>query len=310
MKNDEDFLISVIIPCYSCSKSLTELHDRLVSTINSISKRYEIIFINDASPQNDWDVIKEIKASDPNVAGINFSRNFGQHYAITAGLSYAKGDWIVVMDGDLQDQPEEIIKLYNKVKEGFDVAVGIRYERQDNILKKLSSRIFFIIFNFMIGHENDSRIANFGIYRKKVIEYYLEMKEQNRLFPLFISWLGFKTAKIEIEHAQRKHGRSSYNYYKLLKLASTSIISHSNKPLKFSIKFGIAVSFLSFLYGIRIIYRYFFYGISAEGWSSIMVSIWFVSGLLFLNLGIIGLYIGKIYEETKSRPLYVIKEII
>jgi len=310
MSINNDLTVSVVIPCYSCAKSLDELHKRLVSALCGIVNRYEIIFVNDASPENDWEIIKQIKHNDDNVTGINLSRNFGQHYAITAGLSYAKGDWIVVMDGDLQDQPEEIVKLFKKAEEGFDVAVGIRHERQDSAVKKLSSKLFFMVFNFMLGYENDSRIANFGIYKKTVIDNYLKMKEQNRLFPLFISWLGFKSTKVEIEHAQRKYGRSSYNYYKLIKLAMTSIVSHSNKPLKFSIKFGLFISFFSFIFGIRIIFRYFFHGISAEGWSSIMVSIWFVAGLLFMNLGVIGLYIGKIYEETKSRPLYVVKEII
>jgi len=307
---ENETLISVVIPCYNCSKSLTELHSRLVSTFNSIKKNYEIIFVNDASPQNDWEIIKSLKEKDNSVKGINLSRNFGQHYAITAGLSETKGDWIVVMDGDLQDQPEEIVKLFAKTSEGYDVVLGVRFNRQDKFFKKLTSKLFYMLFNYMIGNELDNTVANFGMYRNIVIKNYLNMKEQSRLFPTFISWLGFKTAKVEIEHAQRLHGQSSYSLVKLVKLAVDSIVSHSNKPLRFSIKFGLLISLLSFIYGLWIIFKYIYFGTPVEGWSSLMVSIWFISGLLFLNLGIIGLYIGKIYEETKSRPLYIIKEIL
>jgi dolichol-phosphate mannosyltransferase len=301
--------ISIVSPVYGCKTCLYELYFRLKETLEKITTDFEIILVNDASPDWAWESIVELAKKDKRVKGIDLSRNFGQHYAITAGLDYCKGEWIVVMDCDLQDQPEEIIKLYNKTKEGFDIVFGKRMKRKDNIYKLISSKFFYKIFDFFTEQKSDPSIANFGIYNNRVIEYYKKMHEQSRTFPLFIRWLGFNSISIEIEQSPRKDGESAYNFSRLFNLAIDAIISQSNKPLKLSIKFGFLLSLGSFIYGLYLIGRYFIYDVPL-GWTSIMVAIFFIGGLLFANLGLLGLYIGKIFNEVKNRPLYVIKGII
>ncbi len=303
-------VISVVTPIYGCQKSLHHLYDRLRKALSAITEDFEIIMINDASPDNAWETIKELAEKDKRVRGINLSRNFGQHKAIAAGLDYAQGDWVVVMDCDLQDQPEEIIKLYNKAQEGYDVVFGERSGRKDSMKKKLSSKLFMIIYDYLADTKTDSSIGNFSIISQKVVEKYRKMSEQHRPYSFFVIWLGFKRSRIEVEHAKRDTGTSSYNFRKLVNLAIDNIVSQSNKPLKMSIKFGFALSFLSALYAVYLIIKYFAADIVAPGWTSVMVSIYFVAGLLFANLGFLGLYIGKIFDETKNRPIYIVDEII
>jgi len=301
--------ISIVSPVYGCKICLHELYSRLKETLEKITTNFEIILVNDASPDNAWETIVELAKKDNRVKGINLSRNFGQHYAITAGLDYCQGEWIVVMDCDLQDQPEEIVKLYNKSKEGFDVVFGRRMNRKDVLFKRYISKYFYKLFDLLTENISDCTISNFGIYSKQVIQYYLKLTEKIRLFPLLIKWLGFKIGFVEIEHAKRKYGKSSYSLFKLINLALDTIISQTNKPLKLSIKFGFIMSSFSMIYLIFLVVRKFSLDIPM-GWTSIMVSIFFIGGLIFANLGFIGLYIGKIYDEVKNRPIYIIKEVI
>jgi dolichol-phosphate mannosyltransferase len=300
--------ISIVTPVYGCANMLQSLYDRLVSTLAQITQDFEIIMVNDASGDNAWDEIKKLSKIDSRVKGINLSRNFGQHRAITAGLDYAQGDWVVVMDCDLQDQPEEIIKLYNKAQEGYDIVWGQRVQRQDSFFKKTSSKLFHIIYNYFTELNKDETIANFSIVSHQVINQMSKMKEQNRNYPIFVEWLGFKSTQIPIKHASRECGKSSYTFNKLINMAIDNIVSQSNKPLKLSIKFGFSISLLSVLYAIYLIIRYFIYKTPIEGWTSVMVSIYFIGGLIFANFGVLGLYIGKIFDETKDRPLYIVRE--
>ncbi len=305
MENKKPY-ISVVTPVYGCGSVLEKLYERLVKSLSQITDDFEIIMVNDSSPDDAWIVIEQLAAKDPRVKGINLSRNFGQHFAITAGLDFVKGQWIVVMDCDLQDQPEEIIKLYNKAKEGYDVVFGRRADRKDSFFKKLGSKLFYMVYDYFTDTSNKSQTANFGIFSRKVIENYKRMREHNRTFPLFIRWIGFKTAEIDIEHAPRLEGKSSYNLKRLFWLAFDSIIAQSNKPLRLSVGFGFIMTFLSMIYGIWQIIKYFIWGVPVPGWTSVIVSIYFIGGLLFANLGILGIYIGKIFNETKNRPLYIV----
>lgn len=300
--------ISIVIPVYGCSECLKSLYLRLVRTLSTITEDFEIIMINDESPGDEWKVIKNLAQKDERVKGINLSRNFGQHKAITAGLDYAQGDWVVVMDCDLQDQPEEIIKLYNKAQEGYDIVFGKRYQRKDSYLKQVGSKLFYKCYNYFTESEIDDSVANFSIVSSNVVEKLRMLREQNRTYPLFVNWVGFKRANINIEHAPREEGKSSYTLQKLINLAIDSIVSQSNKPLKISIKFGFLLSLLSLFYAAWLIIRYFVYSIPVEGWTSVMVSIYFIGGLMFANMGILGLYIGKTFDEAKNRPLYLVKE--
>lgn len=301
-------LISVVVPVYGCRSCLKELARRVTDTVENIPARLELIFINDASPDNAWALIEEMNREDNRIKGINFARNFGQHRAITAGIDHAAGDWVVVMDCDLQDKPEEIDRLYRKALEGYDIVFGKRVDRQDKWLKRKGSQLFYKIFDYFTERSSDHMIANYSISNKKVVDGFRSMREQNRNFPLFIQWMGFATATIHVEHCARKQGKSSYDIRKLVMLAMDTIISQSNKPLRLSIQFGFFISLISFIYGIYLFIRYFFLNQTVHGWTSVMVSIYFIGGLLFSNLGILGLYIGKVFNETKGRPLYLIKE--
>ncbi|VAW67153.1 b-glycosyltransferase, glycosyltransferase family 2 protein [hydrothermal vent metagenome] len=301
--------ISIVIPVYGCSECLEILYQRLCGALSQITEHYEIIMVNDASPDDSWSNIRELAKKDPRVKGINLSRNFGQHYAITAGLDHVNGEWVVVMDCDLQDKPEMIPRLYNKTKEGFNVVVGIRTKRNDSLLKKITSRLFFKIFYYFTDVHIENSIGNFGIYSKKVINNIKKFKEQNRSFGLFIIWLGFSRAEIEIEHGFREHGKSSYSLKKLTDLAIDSIVSHSNKPLKLSVKLGFILSFASIIYSSWLIMSKLLWNTPIQGWTSLMVSLFFLAGLIIISIGMLGLYIGKIFNETKQRPLYVIESI-
>jgi glycosyltransferase involved in cell wall biosynthesis len=308
--NENKIDISVVIPVYKNEPFIDELVSRLVAALGTIANDFEIIFVNDASPENDWEIIKKIATKDNRVKGINLSRNFGQHYAITAGLDNVCGQWVVVMDGDLQDQPEEIKKLYDKAKQGYDIVLGKRVHRQDNFLKKLSSKVFYIVLNYFTDMKTDATVANYGIYNRRVIQASRRIREQNRSFPMFIRWLGFRVSEVEVEHAKRPDRKSSYNYRKLRKLALDIIISHSNKPLKLVIKLGLFIAFCALCWTAWLVVRYLIWRVPVAGWTSVMVSIYLLGGLLFANIGVLGIYIGKIFDEAKKRPLYVIQETI
>lgn len=300
--------ISIISPVYGAEKILPLLCQQLIDTVSLITENFEIILVNDESPDAAWSVIKSLAIKDPRIKGIDLSRNFGQHAAITAGMEACNGDWVVVMDCDLQDQPKEIIKMYEKAQEGYEVVFGRRHERKDGFIKQKLAHVYRKVYDYFTENKSDPTIANFGVYHRKVIDAFLRLGEQSRAMQMFIRWLGFKTIAIDIEHAPRYEGKSGYTFRRLIKLAISNIIAQSNKPLKVSIKFGFLMAFLSLLYACYRIAQYYLYGVKVEGWTSVIVSIYFIGGLLFANLGILGLYIGKIFDETKARPLYVVRE--
>lgn len=298
--------ISVISPVYGCSTSLLELYYRLKEALTQITEDFEIIFVNDASPDNAWEVIMQLAAKDRRVKGIDLSRNFGQHYAITAGLDYCTGAWAVVMDCDLQDKPEEILKLYNKAQEGYDIVLGRREKRKDGFLKKLASTIFHGLLSYLIGTKLDKTVANFGIYNRKVIDAIKSMREPIRYFPTMVKWVGFITTKVNVEHNFRQEGQSGYNLSKLLRLALNIILANSDKPVKLLVKFGLVVSFFAFVFAIILLVKWTSGDIEVLGYTSMVVSIWFFSGVIIATLGLIGLYVGKTFEGVKKRPIYII----
>jgi len=300
--------ITVVSPIYRCSEAIAELCRRLHITLSSITNDYEIILVNDSSPDDSWEIIKNMTKFDSRVKGINLSRNFGQHYAITAGLDYAAGDWIIVMDGDLQDLPEEITKLYETAKSGFDLVVGLRTDRKDGVIKKYLSKLFYMVFNSLNDSKINNQIGNFGIYSSKVIKSMSQLREQNRSFGLFAVWVGFRRSEISINHAERPYGSTSYTLTKMMKLAFDSIISHSDKLLRFSISIGLVISLISAIVIFYIILKFIFFDISVIGWTSLIVSIYLMGGFIMGAVGIMGIYIGKIFNEVKNRPLYVIQE--
>jgi len=301
-------IFSIVSPVYRAEGIVEELVLRLTQSLSTVTDNFEIILVNDASPDNSWQKILEVAKKDSRVKGVNLSRNFGQHYAISAGLSLTKGEWVVVMDCDLQDVPEEIPNLYNKAIEGFDIVFAKRMYRIDNFFKKLSSTLFHLTFHFFSGIKTDKTIANFGIYNRKVIEEFNKMPERSRSFPSLISYLGFKTTAISVKHAPRFAGESSYTFAKLIQLSFDVTIANSNKPLKIAVELGFFLAAISFLLAVYNLVAYLAGFIQVPGFTTTIFSIWFVGGLLLAMLGIVGLYVGKIFDQVKGRPLYVISE--
>lgn len=308
MKETTPFL-SVVSPVYKAEKIIPLLIQRVQNAVSKITTDFEIILVEDGGPDKSWEVIATIAKTNSKIRGIKLSRNFGQHPAIMAGLSQAKGEWIVVMDCDLQDQPEEIEKLYTKALEGFDIVLAKRYNRQDGFFKKMTSLFFSKIYGYCTDTVYDNEVANFGIYHKRVIESVLNIPDAIKFFPLFVKFVGYSSTSIIVEHAERSDGNSSYNFSKLLSLAFNTIISFSNKPLKLFVKFGLTVSIISFLIGIYNLYLAITNQIEVLGYSSIIVSIWFLSGILITIIGVTGIYVGKIFDQTKNRPPYIIDKI-
>nr|WP_315217586.1 glycosyltransferase family 2 protein [uncultured Flavobacterium sp.] len=303
-------LLSIVSPVYKAEKIIPLLVERIENAVSKITADYEIILVEDGGPDQSWIVIEAIAKTNSKIKGIKLSRNFGQHPAIMAGLSQAKGDWVVVMDCDLQDQPEEIEKLYAKALEGFDIVLAKRRDRRDSFLKKTTSKLFSLTYSYLTETKFDSTIANFGIYNIKVITEVLKMDDYIKSFPLFVNWVGYKSTSVEVEHGERNTGKSSYTYSKLVSLAFNTIISFSNKPLKLFVKFGMVMSLVSFIVGLITIFKYFRGEISVLGYSSLMVSIWFLSGVIITITGIVGIYIGKIFDQSKGRNSFIIDKII
>ena len=302
--------LSIVSPIYKGEKMLDELVRRITESVTPITNEYEIILVNDQSPDNSWEVIKRICADDKHVKGVNLSRNFGQHYAITAGMTLVQGEWIVVMDCDLQDRPEEIPNLYRKVMKGFDIVYAQRQERHDKFLKRLSSAAFHAVFDWLSGMKSDKSISNFGIYSAQVIREYNKMPERARSFVPLIEYLGFKKGYLPVVHAERAEGTSGYNFSRLMKLAFDVMISNTNKPLKMAVETGFVMAFCSFVLAIYNVFAKFFGIISVEGYTTTISSIWFVGGILLMVMGVLGLYIDKIFDQVKGRQLFIIKEVL
>lgn len=302
--------LSIVTPVYRAEKMVQTLVERIVKSVSTITEDYEIILVNDASPDASWQMIEQECALNKKVRGLNLSRNFGQHYAITAGLNYAKGEWVVVMDCDLQDRPEEIPALYQKALEGYDIVYARRVERQDKWLKRMTSRAFNAVLNRLSGLNKDKDVANFGIYHQLVIKEYNKIPEQARSFGSLILYLGFRTSIIDVQHAEREEGTSSYTLMRMLKLAFDVIISNSNRPLRMAVGLGFVMSAVSFLLALYNVMARLVGFISLPGYTTTVFSIWFVGGLLLFVLGIIGLYIGKIFDQVKGRPIYIVRNTI
>lgn len=303
-------LISIVSPVYKAETIVHELVKEIKASVEPITSDYEIILVNDCSPDNSWVKIKEAAEKDYRVKGVHLSRNFGQHYAITAGLNFVKGSWIVVMDCDLQDRPDEIPNLYNKALEGWDIVLARRTGRKDKLSKRITTHLFYKAYNYLSGLDTDRSIANFGVYHSKVIHEYIKMKEGARSFPSLVQFLGFKSCAIDVKHSLRFDGKSSYTFATLFRLAGDVIISNSNKPLRMIVSLGFVVSALSFAIALYNVLSYYLGFIQVPGFTTTVFSIWFVGGLLLTVLGVIGIYVGRIFNEVKGRPLFIVSKVL
>jgi polyisoprenyl-phosphate glycosyltransferase len=300
--------ISVVIPVYKAEGCLDELYRRLKTSLESVTSDFEIILVEDCGGDRSWPMIIDLARRDERVKGIQFSRNFGQHYGITAGLDHCDGDWVVVMDCDLQDRPEEIPRLYAKAQEGYDVVLARRGRRQDTAMKRITSWLFYKVFSYLADMDYDGETGNFRIVSRKVVAGLRSMRERLRFFGGLVSWMGFRTTSIDVFHEERFAGQTSYTLRKLWKLASETIIAYSDKPLRMAIRFGFVISAISFAYGGYIVYLAMMYNTPIMGWSSLIVSMYFLGGIIISILGILGVYLGKTFDEAKRRPLYIISQ--
>ena len=303
-------MLSIIIPCYNTRECITALYESIKNILGHNKIAYEIIFIDDKSPQKDYEVVKHLSQIDSSVKLIKFVRNFGQQNAISAGLKISKGDWVIVMDADMQDDPIYIPQLYSKVQEGYDIVFAKRINRKHSFIKILESRVYHLCFNWLTGMDTDTTIGNYGIYSRKVVNEFNNMNEQFRGFGLLVKWMGFNCAYIDVEHGKRYTGKSSYNFHKGIILAFNAMIAFSQRPLKFAVLIGFGITFISIIVSIIFIIRWLLGEVAIIGWTSIVLSIWLIGGLNIIILGIVGLYIGKIFEETKQRPHYIIDYMV
>lgn len=299
--------ISVVIPVYGCREALPELYQRLTETLCKIADDYEIILVNDNCPQNSWEVIEQLCQKDSKIKGIEFSRNFGQMKAILAGLDVSSGNWVVVMDCDLQDRPEEILNLYNKAQEGYDVVFARRKERKDGLLQVLLANMFYRVYRFATDGNYDGALCNFSIIRRNVIDEYCRMREQHRGYVMYIRWLGFKQTFIEVQHNERYAGKSGYTLKKRVNLAIELLTSQSDNILRWFVGLGFTASFFSFL-TILFLVIYRFVADVSIGWTSLIATTVLVGGITIMVVGVVGMYVGNIFMQVKGRPLYVVRQ--
>jgi len=299
--------LSVVSPVYMAENIVAELVKRVSEEVSVITQDFEIILVDDCGPDNSWQEIKKQCAQFSYVKGVKLSRNFGQHYAISAGVAIAKGDNVVLMDCDLQDNPKDIQKLIQKRQEGFDVVFTERTNRKHGFLKSLSTFIYNKLFVLFSESDYQINAGSLVLFSRRVANEFNKLNDKDRLYIQMLKWIGFKSTVIPVEHNPRFDGKSSYNFIKLMKMGIQGWTSHSDKLLKLSVYLGLSLSFVSVIIGLFIIMKYFFYDLQ-PGWPSIIVTILFSTGLMLLSMGIIGLYIGKIFEQSKNRPLYIIEE--
>jgi glycosyltransferase involved in cell wall biosynthesis len=302
--------LSVVVPVHNEDSLIDELVKRLTKNVKLITEDFELIIVDDGSQDETWNLIKKEAALEKRIKGIKFSRNFGHHYAISAGLHNSKGEWVVVMDGDLQDRPEVIPDLYNKAQEGFDVVFVSRQNRPEKIYYRITQKFFYWCLITLSGIDFDSRQANFSIISKKVVGGFKEFPEYARFYGSTIKWLGFDRTFIVADHGTRHSGNTSYTFRKRIRLASDMILSFSERPLKFAISLGILISTFSILIAFWIFYKSIRFGFEVTGWPSTIISIFLLGGINLIVLGILGIYLGRTFQEVKRRPLFITSETV
>jgi polyisoprenyl-phosphate glycosyltransferase len=301
--------ISVVIPVYGAEKIVKELLKRLHHSLSQITNEYEIILVDDRSPDQGWIKMVEGAREDNRVKLIRLSRNFGQHYALSAGIQKSSGNYVITMDCDLQDNPDYIPELYKKVKEGFGIVYTSKKRTGHGWFKNLFARAYFRLYNWLSdnSHKATKDVGSFLIMQRKVADAFSSMNDYHRHYLLILKWLGFSSAYITIEHNKRFEGKSSYNFSKLLHHALNGITSQSVKLLHLSISIGFIIFLASVVLATFIIFNYFINGYQ-QGWTSLFVLLLFSTGLILMSIGVSGIYIGKTFEQSKNRPLFIIDE--
>jgi len=289
--------------------TLDALINRLKKSLSSIDSNYAIILIDDRGPQPVWPIILKASQIDDRVKGVRLSRNFGQHAAISAGLDATSADWFVVMDCDLQDRPEDIVKLYNEaISSGVDSVIAKRKSHGSRKRRKLGSIVFHGILRHLADIPTSEHIGNFRIFNRDMAEAYQQYPEKMRLFPAIMSHLGFTDSHLELERDDRLEGVSSYTFRRLFVLAFDSIISNTIKPMYYLAGLGILISILAVFFAVVIVIQRLFFNVEIEGWASLMTSLMLIGGIQIFVVSFVGIYVGKVFLEVKDRPIYIVKE--
>lgn len=300
--------LSVVVPVYGCRESLRALYERVTQAVRQITDSYEIVLIDDCDNRGSWEVSAELAMHDHAVKAYRLSRNFGQHAAITAGLAHCSGNWAVVMDCDLQDPPEKIPLLYQKAIEGFDVVLARRKEKRHSLFRRGTAWLYFKLIN-VFNRTLDGEFGSFSIISRKVIDAFLQFQDRERHYLFILQWVGFRTVSIEYEHGTRHSGSSSYDLRRLIAHAFDGIFFQTTILLRWIVYLGFLVSCVGFLLAIYYVYMYLAHAI-APGFTSLAVLILVIGGFIIMSTGITGLYIGKVFNQVKGRPLYVIDKAV
>jgi glycosyltransferase involved in cell wall biosynthesis len=301
--------LSIVSPVYEAEAIVDELVARIIEAVSEVTDDFEIILVEDGGSDNSWIKIQENCKKNSKIKGIKLSRNFGQHYAITAGISKATGDNIILMDCDLQDDPRYIHSLVSEAEKGYEIVFTKRTERKHGMMKSFNSWLFNKFFRILSEKKYDVNAGSMVLFSKRVGTVFLQLKDKDRLYIQMLKWLGFNSKTISVEHKPRFAGRSSYNFFKLLSMAVQGWTSHSARLLRLSIYLGIGLSLCSFLAAMAVVIKYFLYDLQ-PGWPSIIITVLFSTGLILLSIGVTGIYIGKVFEQSKDRPLFIIEKEI
>jgi dolichol-phosphate mannosyltransferase len=298
--------LSIVSPVYRAEVCIEELHRRLTAVLSELHAEYEIILVDDGSPDRSGELLERLAASDPHITAVILSRNFGQHAAILAGMAEAKGERIVVMDCDLQDRPEDIPQLLAKLNEGFDVVLARRVGRTTSVFKRATSRLWFALLNRITDFPIDPHTGSFSALDRKVAAELLRMPNRHSHFQLVLRWLGFRQAYVNVEDGGRFEGRSAYSLIKLFSHAVSGVVSHSTRLLSLSIYTGFAFVLFSILQFASVIAQKILNDVGVAGWASLMATMWLIGGAILSSLGVIGLYVGRIVDDVKQRPAYIV----
>lgn len=298
--------ISVVVPVYGCVACLGELCRRLTAVLVQMTDSFEVILVDDRSPDDSWSAIRGLRETYPRVRGLRLSRNFGQHIAITAGLQAARGDYVVVMDCDLQDPPEKIPELFAKLREGgHELVLARRVERHHSLFRVLAARAYFGLMSRMAEERIDGSYGTFSLLSRKVVQAFLQFSERERHYLFILRWLGFSTGTVDYVHQERAAGRSSYSLGRLIRHAVDGLFFQATVLLRWIVVSGLLVALLGCATAAYLVYRYYVLG-SVAGWTSVVVLILLCTGVLLVSMGVIGLYIGKIFDQAKFRPLFIL----
>jgi glycosyltransferase involved in cell wall biosynthesis len=299
--------LSVVIPVYGCADCVRPLHSRLTAVLGQLVDTYELIFVDDRSPGDDWMILRAIAEGDPAVRLVRLSRNFGQHAAITAGLERSRGRHVVVMDCDLQDPPEEIPRLYAAAMRGAEIVFTRRKGRQHSMFRRWASRLYSKLLNAALKTNLDYEIGAFSLASRKVVDAALRVSDVDRNYVMILGWLGFEQTTVEYAHRDRHSGKSSYSFGALLRFALDGLFFQTTTLLRWIIYAGFGISASGAALAGYYIIHYFVSG-SYPGWTTLGVLVLLLSGFIIVSTGVTGLYIGKIFTQVKGRPLYVVEE--